>query len=64
MDYNEIFSHVVQHTSIRVLLTLVATLDKELEHLDIKTTFVHGKLEEDILVGSSGLGIIKKGGLN
>ena len=42
IDYNEIFSPVVKHTSIRMLLSLVATEDMELE----QTTFLHGDLEE------------------
>nr|KYP59892.1 Retrovirus-related Pol polyprotein from transposon TNT 1-94 [Cajanus cajan]KYP59910.1 Retrovirus-related Pol polyprotein from transposon TNT 1-94 [Cajanus cajan] len=50
VDYNEIFSLVVRHTSIRVLLAIVACQDLELEQLDVKTAFLHGKLEEDILM--------------
>ena len=48
VDYNEIFSPVVRHTSIRVLLALVAALDMELEQLDVKTAFLHGHLEVEI----------------
>ena len=48
VDYNEIFSPVVRHTSIRVLLAIVAHYDLELEQLDVKTAFLHGLLEEDI----------------
>lgn len=48
VDYNEIFSPVVKHTSIRVLLTIVAHQNLELEQLDVKTAFLHGELEEDI----------------
>jgi len=29
-----------------VLLTFVATFDQELEQLDVKTSFLHGDLEE------------------
>ena len=50
MDYNEIFSLVVWYTTIRVLLALMETLDIELEQLDVKTVFLHGRLEEDILM--------------
>ena len=46
----EAVSPVVRHTFIRVLLALVATLDMELEQLDVKTAFLHGRLEEDILM--------------
>jgi len=50
VDYNKIFSLVVQHTSLHVLLALVTTLDMDLEQLDVKTTFLHGRLEEDVLM--------------
>ena len=48
VDYTEIFSPVVKHASIRVLLAMVVHQDLELEQLDVKTTFLHGELEEDI----------------
>ena len=48
VDYNEIFSPVVKHTSIRIILAMVARYNLELEQLDVKTTFFHGDLEEDI----------------
>ncbi|KAJ4704584.1 Retrovirus-related Pol polyprotein from transposon TNT 1-94 [Melia azedarach] len=48
VDYNEIFSPVVRHTSIRVLLAIVAHQDLELKQLDVKTVFLHGELEEEI----------------
>lgn len=45
VDFNEIFSLVVKHTSIRVLLSLVAHFNMELEQMDVKTAFLHGDLE-------------------
>ena len=48
VDYNEIFSPVVKHTSIRILLAIVAIQDLDLEQLDVKTAFLHGNLEETI----------------
>ncbi|GKD03899.1 retrovirus-related pol polyprotein from transposon TNT 1-94, partial [Tanacetum coccineum] len=48
IDYNEVFSPVVQHTSIRVILALIACKDYELKQLDVKTTFLHGNLKEMI----------------
>nr|GEX11968.1 copia LTR rider [Tanacetum cinerariifolium] len=48
IDYNEIFSPVVHHTSIRVLLSLVAHHNLKLEQLNVNTAFLHGDLEEEI----------------
>jgi len=48
IDYNEVFSPVVKHSSIRILLALVAQLNMELVQLDVKTAFLHGDLEEEI----------------
>ena len=44
IDYNEIFSLVVKHLSIQVILFIVATHDLELEQLDIKSSFLHKEL--------------------
>ncbi|CAJ2646845.1 unnamed protein product [Trifolium pratense] len=48
IDYNEIFSPVVKHCSIRVLMAIVNMYDLELEQMDVKTAFLHGELEETI----------------
>ncbi|CAL9224779.1 unnamed protein product, partial [Arabidopsis halleri] len=48
VDYEEIFSPVMRHTSIRVMLGLVACWDLHLEQMDVKTSFLHGNLEEEI----------------
>ena len=48
IDFNEIFSPVVKMTTIRAILGLVAAHDLELEQLDVKTTFLHGDLNEEI----------------
>ncbi|KAE8706446.1 hypothetical protein F3Y22_tig00110393pilonHSYRG00191 [Hibiscus syriacus] len=41
IDYNEVFSPVVKHSSIRILLALVAQLNLELAQLDVKMNFLH-----------------------
>ena len=46
IDFDEIFSPVVKMTSIRTILSIVAVEDLHLEQLDVKTTFLHGGLEE------------------
>ncbi|KAG8490704.1 hypothetical protein CXB51_013774 [Gossypium anomalum] len=48
VDFTDMFSPVVKHSLIPALLHIVAMHDLELEQLDVKTTFLHGELEEDI----------------
>ena len=48
IDYNEILSPVVKHKTIRVLLAMVCVLDMKLDQLNVKTTFLHKELEEQI----------------
>jgi len=39
---------MVKMTSIRVILSLAASMDLELEQLHVKITFLHGDLKEEI----------------
>jgi hypothetical protein len=48
IDFDEIFYAFVKMTSIRTILSLVAVEDLHLEQLDLKTSFLHRDLEEDI----------------
>lgn len=48
VDYNEIFSHVVKYSSIRLLISLVAHFDIHLEQMNAKIVFLHEKHEEKI----------------
>ena len=48
IDFNDVFSIVVKHSYIRILLSIVALLDYELEKLDVKTAFLHREFEGDI----------------
>ena len=48
VDYGEIFSPVAKMTSIRFFLSIATTYDLEIEKMDVKTTFLHGDLEEEI----------------
>lgn len=46
IDFGDIFSPVAN--SIRFLLSIVVAFDFEVEQMDVKTTFLHGDLKEDI----------------
>jgi hypothetical protein len=48
IDFGELFSPIAKLTSIRFLLSIVAAFDLEVEQMDVKTTFLHGDLEEKI----------------
>ncbi|KAJ0535983.1 putative RNA-directed DNA polymerase [Helianthus annuus] len=48
IDFDEIFSPVVKMCSIRVILGLAASLDLEVEQMDVKTAFLHGDLDKEI----------------
>ncbi|CAL1397307.1 unnamed protein product [Linum trigynum] len=48
IDFDEIFSPVVKMTSIRTVLGIAASLNLEVEQMDVKTAFLHGDLEEEI----------------
>lgn len=48
MDFDEVFSPVVKMTTLRAVLRLVALQDMELVQLDVKTTFLHGNLTDEI----------------
>jgi hypothetical protein len=41
-----IFFQVAKLNSIRVLMSLAAKFDMEIEQMDVKTTFLHGVLKE------------------
>ena len=43
-----IFLNVVKFSSLSVILGLRVALDLECQHLDAKTTFLHGELKEEI----------------
>ena len=49
VDFDEIFSPVVKMTTFCVMLALVAKNDLDLFQMDVKTTFLHGDLNEGII---------------
>ena len=47
-DYEETFSPIAMIKSIRILLSIVVSLDYEIWKMDVKTTFLNGNLDESI----------------
>ena len=48
-DFNDVFSPVVKHDSIYVLLALVVMYDLKLKQFDVKVVFLHGEFEKKII---------------
>ena len=48
IDFGDIFSPIAKVTSIRLLLSVAAAFDFEVEQMDVKIKFLHGDLEEEI----------------
>lgn len=48
VDYSEIFSPVVRHSTLRLLFALSVKLGLNVTHLDVTTAFLNGDLEETI----------------
>ncbi|KAK0577350.1 hypothetical protein LWI29_031736 [Acer saccharum] len=60
IDYEETFSPVAMLKSIRILLSIAASLDLEIWQMDIKTAFLNGSLDESIYMMQPE-GFIEKG---
>ncbi|KAH9777913.1 hypothetical protein KPL71_007181 [Citrus sinensis] len=50
VDFNKVFSPVVKHSSIRILLAITAVLDLALDQMDVQTAFLHRNLAEKIFM--------------
>lgn len=50
MDFIEVFSPMVKHSSIRILLSIAAYYDLELDQMNDKVAFLHGNLNEGIIM--------------
>ena len=48
VDFDDIFAPVVKMTSIRTVLSMAASMNLEIEQLDVKTTLQHDELEKEI----------------
>lgn len=50
IDYDETFAPVARYTSIRVIISLASVLDWKLHQMDVKTSFLNGKVEQEVYV--------------
>ena len=50
IEYEEIFSLVARAESIRIIIAMAAQFKWNLHHLDVKSAFLNGYIEEDIYV--------------
>jgi hypothetical protein len=49
-DYDETFVHVSKYTSIRAIMSLVASMGWSLHQMDVKTTFLNEVIEEEVYI--------------
>jgi len=50
VDYNEVFAPVARLETIRLVVALASSKNFSLSHLDVKSAFLNGPLEEDVYV--------------
>jgi len=50
IDYSETFAPVARHDTIRLLIAFAAKMGWKIFHLDVKSAFLNGVLEEEIFV--------------
>lgn len=50
IDYNETFSPVIRYESLRLLISLAAKMNLQVEQMDAITAFLQGDLDEDIYI--------------
>ena len=50
IDYDDIFAPVARYTTIRSIIALAATQGWSLHQMDVKTTFLHGAIKEEVYV--------------
>ena len=47
MDYNETFAPIARMDSIRLVLEIAFSKRWEVHHMDVKSAFLHGDLEQE-----------------
>ena len=51
VDYDEVFAPVARLESVRLLLAIAAQAGWEVHHLDVKSAFLNGELQEEVSAG-------------
>jgi hypothetical protein len=62
IDYKETFSLVDRYTSIRTIIALASVLGWKLHQMDVKTTFLNGKIEHEAFVEQPDCFVLNKKG--
>jgi hypothetical protein len=60
VDFEEVFAPVARLDTIRLILALAANRGWQVHHLDVKTAFLNGELEEEVYVAQPE-GYVEKG---
>ena len=50
INFTKVFSPVVGHSSLRILLSLATVKDMHFKHMDVKTVFLNGDLNKMIVL--------------
>jgi hypothetical protein len=53
INYEETFAPVGRYTSIQMIIALASALGWRLHQIDVKTTFLNGKIEEEVYIEQS-----------
>lgn len=48
IDYHETFSPVVRYSTVRLIFALAILFKLKIDHLDVKTAFLHGEVDHEI----------------
>ena len=60
IDYDEVFAPVARLDTVRLLIALAAHEGWEVHHMDVKSAFLNGDLNEEVYVEQPA-GFIKRG---